>query len=255
MIWTSESLIVTEIIGTGACPNLIWEDIMPPNWLTKVQSFRASIRAACGMTFTVEGVVRLSVEIGGQVTTAVFEVALRLTAKLVFEMALIDEEISRIETKNGQVGLSGDNVVEIFESFKGEADIQFSNDVVTMNGETSGTNQPTLRLAKNTTIPSKSEALETVLTTEGGTFVVESVPHKTCESHLQVARGTVETQPNKPFCILVINKSKSYITLLENMKVGQLREAPSTIVQLRDVLSAEHVNTMPIYEGMQNKEQ
>lgn len=64
---------------------------MPMAWLKKVQPIRDNIRAASDTTFTVEGDVRLQINIGGHVANAVFGMTLKLATKMILGTAFIDK--------------------------------------------------------------------------------------------------------------------------------------------------------------------
>lgn len=87
------STMVTPILGTGASPNLVQENVLPNPRLVNVQAIRAIIRAAGDTTFRVKGVIRLTVNIGGQKGTTVFGVAPRLATKFILDTAFIDLEM------------------------------------------------------------------------------------------------------------------------------------------------------------------
>lgn len=92
-------------------------------------------------------------------------------------------------------------------------------------------------------------------TAEGGTFMVVSLPRKINKSRPQVRRCIVETLSNNLFSFMVVNTSKSSLTLPKNWKVGQLMEVLTMIVPLKDVLLVKPVNSVPIYKRKQNKKQ
>lgn len=97
------SKLVTAILDTGAGPNLIREDVLSTAWLKKIQPIRSNLRAASDTTFTVEGIVRLTIEIGGHVSSTVFGVAPKLATKMILGMAFVNNEISRMETRTDEL--------------------------------------------------------------------------------------------------------------------------------------------------------
>lgn len=85
--------------------------------------------------------------------------------------------------------------------------------------------------------------------------MVDSLLHKTGEKQLKVARGIVEALSNKAFRIMIVNTLKLSVSLPKNMEIGKMTEAQSTVVPTKGALTVGPVNVLPIYRGIQNKEQ
>lgn len=83
--------------------------------------------------------------------------------------------------------------------------------------------------------------------------MVESISNTFGKKRLRVARGVVKTLPNQPPHIMIINTSKVAATLSKNMKLTYLKEAPSSIVLIREVSGVDYVSTIPISNGKQDK--
>lgn len=75
-----------------------------------------SIKAAGDTSFKVEGVVGLSIEIGGHNAKVGSGVASKLATKMLLGTAFIDREITRIETKSGQIIPRSEHAVAIVAS-------------------------------------------------------------------------------------------------------------------------------------------
>lgn len=142
------SMILMAIFDTRAGPKLVWEDVMPKQWSTRVQQIRANIRTVGDTAFAVKDVERPQVEICGHVTTAAFGVVPKLAAKTILGPAFIDKEIKQTQTSNQQVLSNGGIAFAIVESFENEAVVQTLKNNKTRDDETSKTNSPTLNFDK-----------------------------------------------------------------------------------------------------------
>lgn len=83
--------MIMVILNPGAGPKLVWEEVLPTQWLTKVQQIRMSIREAGNTTITSEGIISLTVEIGRQKASTVFGVALKPATEILLGTAFIDK--------------------------------------------------------------------------------------------------------------------------------------------------------------------
>lgn len=70
-----------------------------------------------------------------------------------------------------------------------------------------------LRCCEKKAIPSRSEASIAARIEEGGTSMVESLPHKTSENRPQLTTDIVETLPQQPFCVMIVDTLKLPFTL------------------------------------------
>lgn len=89
--------LTTAILETGASPNLIREDVLPPNSQAYVNPFKTSLKSAGNTTFSVKGVVQLQVDIGGNIVSKLFGMALVLAIEAILGTALTDKYIMRIK--------------------------------------------------------------------------------------------------------------------------------------------------------------
>lgn len=101
---TNEEMSVRVIakFDTGVGSNLIREDVLPMAWLADIQPICVSVKAAGNTSFTVEGVVRLLVEVGGHEAKTIFGLVPKLAIKTIFDTAFINKKIDRAETKSRQ---------------------------------------------------------------------------------------------------------------------------------------------------------
>lgn len=105
------------------------EDVIPILRLEWVQPVRDNVKAASNKTISVEGVIRLQVEIGWYATNAVLGVVPRLETKIIFETAFIDRETKIIETNNRKIVPKNGHAVAIVDSFEDKDAAKSSNDV------------------------------------------------------------------------------------------------------------------------------
>lgn len=108
----------TEIFSTEVDPNLTPEDVIPTTWLKKVQSTRATVKAASCTAFTIKGIFRLSVKYGGHATSAVFDAAPKLDTETIPGAAFFHGKISRIEPKTRQSKLKSDHALPLTRALK-----------------------------------------------------------------------------------------------------------------------------------------
>lgn len=94
-----------------------------------------------------------------------------------------------------------------------------------------------------------------VHTTEKDTSMAQSLSPKTDEKRQWVASDIVETMQNQLFCIMVVITSKVPVTLLKDMKIGQLSKALSMIMLLKNIMSDKPVNDTLVYSEKQIEDQ
>lgn len=108
------------------------------------------------------------------------------------------------------------------------------------------------KVAKDKTIPPRSDASVMVCTDQAGSLMVEGMPSMSVYYHQKVVNVVVETQINQPSNVMVVNMSIKPATFPNNMKVSLLKEAPSTILPVHDKLAVGFFTAMPVYKNMQN---
>lgn len=101
---------------------------------------------------------------------------------MILVAACIDKETKETETNNQQVEPCGDCAVAIVKSFDNKNAVKLPSDITIQGDEISETILTTQNLAKDTTIPPRSEAPITVYTAEDSTLMINSLPPKQTKS-------------------------------------------------------------------------
>lgn len=88
------------IFGTGAGSNLTREELLPTNSHAYAKLFRSPLRVAGDKTFSVKGMVRLQVDIGGKAVSTFFGVPPLLTTEAILRKVFIGEHVELIESSH-----------------------------------------------------------------------------------------------------------------------------------------------------------
>lgn len=84
-----------------ARPNLIREDVLPPDSCQYSKTFKTSLRSARDMTFTLKGVLGLHVDMGEELVSTPLAKAPVLATAMMLGMTIIDKHVHRIRTSRG----------------------------------------------------------------------------------------------------------------------------------------------------------
>jgi Retroviral aspartyl protease len=109
----------TAILDTGAGPNLIRQDQLPPDWETHQPARKppeATVRDANGRELNVMGHLRLSCRVGNHTTGATFLVLEHLAVPLILGCDYIDKNVHSLQPGVGKVTLQDGSHVSLIRS-------------------------------------------------------------------------------------------------------------------------------------------
>jgi Reverse transcriptase (RNA-dependent DNA polymerase)/Retroviral aspartyl protease len=195
----------TAILDTGAGPNLIRQDQLPPDWETHQPARKppeATVRDANGRELNVMGHLRLSCRVGNHTTGATFFVLEHLAVPLILGCDYIDKNVHSLQPGIGKVTLKDGSHVSLIRSqpFSGPAIV---------------------RCAKQITLPSWSETnVLAVSTAEGLCHLDPQVKPRILRRGYQMADGLAQVTTLVPFDVRVLNMSHRDVPLNKGTILG-----------------------------------
>ena len=221
---------VVAVLDTGAGPNLIREDVLPPNW----ESLRLRgvpiprVMNASGRLLHSKGVMVLILQVGGLRTRVRFYVTPGLAVPCILGCNFIDRHVRSILPGDRRVELREGGSVAITETSSGSVEPSTGNPTAAQTPSTK------LRVAKAIMLPPRSEAHVSVQTASSGLKFLQSKAMTAESLGITMANGVAEVRPHVPFRVRVINVSAEPRLLKKDMVLGFALPHPTMIFAVPD---------------------
>ena len=221
---------VVAVLDTGAGPNLIREDVLPPNW----ESLRLRgvpiprVMNASGRLLHSKGVMVLILQVGGLRTRVRFYVTPGLAVPCILGCNFIDRHVRSILPGDRRVELREGGSVAITENSSGSVEPSTGNPTAAQTPSTK------LRVAKAIMLPPRSEAHVSVQTASSGLKFLQSKAMTAESLGITMANGVAEVRPHVPFRVRVINVSAEPRLLKKDMVLGFALPHPTMIFAVPD---------------------
>jgi hypothetical protein len=221
---------VLAVLDTGAGPNLIREDVLPPNWETlRLRGVPIpKVMNASGRLLHSKGVIVLIVQVGHLRTRVRFYVTAGLAVPCILGCNFIDRHVKSILPGDRRVELHDGGSVAISENSPRSLDPPGNPPTATTTPSTK------VRVAKAVQLPPRSETHVTVQTASTGLRFLQSKASTIDSLGITMANGVAEVQPHVPFRVRVINLSAEQRLLKKDMVLGFALPHPTMVFTLPD---------------------
>jgi len=197
------------VLDTGAGPNLIRANVLPPDWRSQgllVPATPRHVRDANGRLMATIGTIRTPCRIANYTAMTDFLVVERLAVPLILGCDYIDKNIATIRPAEGIINFVNESQASLL-----------------IDSSPSCPPQP-LRIVTTTTLPPQSETQVLVSTPASGLCYLKSKPAPISEeqyptTHL-LAEGLADVKPDIPFRVLMLNTGQADVRLHTNERVG-----------------------------------
>jgi transposase InsO family protein len=221
---------VVAVLDTGAGPNLIREDVLPPDW----ESLRLrgvpvpKVMNASGRLLHSKGVIVLIVQVGDLRTRVRFYVTAGLAVPCILGCNFIDRHVRSIMPGERRVELREGGSVAITEGSPGSKESRKDEPPA------SATPSTKVRVAKAILLPPRSEAHVTVQTASVGLRFLQNKASTSESLGITMANGVADARPFVPFRVRVVNLSAEPRLLKKDMVLGFALPHPTMILTLPD---------------------
>ena len=222
------------VFDTGAGPNLIRSDCIPPKALRELKSAKefANISSASKHRIQVLGITTLSVRVADHVCRQQFLVVRNLNADAILGTTFIDTQVDAIQPRRKRAVLRNGSIVAIQKRNATVPTMKRVGESLTPTpAET-----PKLRLICRTVLAPHSESQVLVTVPVTGTVLLVPKPELYDKYHLSIANGIAEVKANVPFVIRIANLSKVSRTLVKNQVLGSVEQSPTTVLAINFAL-------------------
>lgn len=209
------------VLDTGAGPNCIRTDALPPGARGKLEAPPDfGVFDANGKPLTLEGCIKLDVEVGKCRVTASFIVCRHLQVGTILGTDFTNLHVHSIMCRDGFVEMKDGSQAEIIRQRAGKDEDAPVKRVLT---------SPLIRVAEQIRLAPGSQTWVKVTSKKRGEVYIEPAPRRAHRPGLNPANGVVMVRPDVPFWILVANTSAVPILLPKRAIVGIARESPNWI--------------------------
>eukprot|EP00171_Calliarthron_tuberculosum_P023407 IDg23407t1 len=218
---------ILTIIDTGAGPNLIRADLLPPPVLKTIDTKREIVNLASASNHRIDvlGIVKLTTCIADQVTRHPFVVARNLGADAILGTQFIDSAVEDIKVHKRAVLLTNGTMVPIIRR-RAVSPVTQSLPEPKPPSSRAMAAITAVRCAKKFQLDPGCEHLVPVIATQKGLRLVEARPEVFAKYHISMANGLADIRPDVPFFVKVANFSDKTVTLPKGMRIGQAIKAP-----------------------------
>ena len=227
---------VHAVLDTGAGPNLVREELLPKEWrryapkITKLPR----IRDANNRRLTVEGILPMVIDLGGQRLHASFLVCKDLAVPAILGCAFIQRFVEAILPQENKVVLKYGGAVAI-QSRKQKT-------VASINAPDTVADHPCpwkkrdmlragrIKLTRSVVIPPYSEAPIYVRCARTGILQVTPAERLMCKLKVSVPHGIIDAPYEASFVMKIANFSKKKVRLRKGVIVGLAEERPKFVI-------------------------
>jgi hypothetical protein len=221
---------VLAVLDIGAGPNLIREDVLPPNWETlRLRGVPIpKVMNASGRLLHSKGVIVLIVQVGHLRTRVRFYVTAGLAVPCILGCNFINRHVKSILTGDRRVELQDWGSVAISGTSPRNIDPPGNTPTTNMTPSTK------VQVAKAVQIPPRSEAHVTVQTASTGLRFLQSKASTVDSLGITMANRIAEMQPHVPLRVRVINLFAEAQLLKKDMVLGFALPRPTMVFTLPD---------------------
>jgi transposase InsO family protein len=216
---------VRAVLDTGAGPNLVRDDVLPPGWERMLipGQILPRVSNASGRRMPVNGVVQLVVRVGDLVRRVRFLVTRDLAVPCILGCHFINAHVKGIIPRDRRVDLCEGGSVSLLGRYDGCSTSSATLAISRVSNK--------VRVAKMAVIPPRSEANIYVTCALAGLCLITG-PDSRRMSPISLARGVAEVHPQTPFRVRVINPSTRKVCIPRNMVIGYAEAQPEQILTL-----------------------
>jgi hypothetical protein len=218
---------VKAVLDTGAGPNLVREDVLPPGWERGLIPGQVLPRVsnASGRRMPVKGVVALVLRVGDLVRRVRFLVTSDLAVPCILGCHFINAHVKGILPRERRVDLCEGGSVSLLGRYDACAVPQATLEVHRASNK--------VRVARLFKVPPRSEAHIMVSCALSGLCLISGIDARRMNP-VSLARGVAEICPQVPFRVRVINTQDREVCLPRNMVVGHAESQPEQILTIGD---------------------
>ena len=217
------------ILDTGAGPNFIHRDALPPDVEVLKQGQLPSIADANNRPLSMSGRVDLFVQLGYTRVRAEFLVCERLAAPMIIGADFCDQHVEAILPRRRTVELTDGTTIPIVRKVPRRhpkaPKLPPEQEYVPASGRIS----PKVRVSSKIVLAPESQTFVSVTCKGHGAYVVEPSEDLYTKHGLTAANGIVFIKPDIPFRILIANFKKTPFTLAKGQVVARLLEHPTQV--------------------------
>lgn len=228
------------ILGTGARPNIVHADMIPPHWKNHLdQSRYPKITDASKNRIVILGTIRLFLRIRNLCVKAPFLVANNLAVTCLLGKYFVNRHGTAILPQREKINLKGSRAVAIINAKPGpDANLE---EVKKLPSNTVSNN---IRVSKSIVIPPMTQLEVLVNTERSGLLLIQSNPKLVHNNITLMANGVMDVSPRPglliqtrkgpeiPVCVWTSNFSGTPTTLSKGAVIGVALPAPSSVLHI-----------------------
>jgi len=273
---------VTCVLDTGAGPNLINKDFLPPSWTDKIRPAQdPGLIAATRQAVSIEGVILLHVRVGELRVRVWFGVVSKLAVPALLGTSFIDSFIRAILPLDRKILPLHSPPVAILDSYtssavtlasgaldkEGREDKALAEDKETQDLDAFLSSKPTsegdtfcpVRVARSRSIPPMTTARVLVSSSALGLHFLSTHKNLVKNRLALLAQGVMEIVPHKPFYVAVSNFGSKPIQIPKHMHIATANGTPETLIYrdpqpMDDTSARDNVVTAVHYKPSASRE-
>lgn len=236
---------VLTVLDTGAGPNLIRADLLPPAALEACDKDREVVNLSSASNHRLEtlGVLHLTVKIGNFTARQPFVVVRQLGADALLGCTFIDKHVQQVRPKMKMVELNDGTRAPIQRRPQVAATSRSSTENPRVRAPIK--HSAKLRMCRRVIIPAGSELAVQVFSGTSGVRVLSPLPDLYSRKQICMANGLADIKPFSPFHVLVANFSSKSVTLSKNEVLALALPAPTKVFTVNVDPGAKTSSTAP----------
>ena len=209
-----------SVADTGAGPNLIRADCVPPEVLAKINRDRHVVNLASASKHKLHtiGIVNLHVNLGGYKCRQPFVVVRRLAADVTLGCTFPDEHVESLHPRRRTMTLTDSTTIPIRRRPADTPTVVRTREKLEV--EPALPRENTIRVSRRIVLPPQSETNVQAVCSYTGPVVLESKPQLYEKRQVSLTNGFIDVQKNVSFTIRVANFSAHERTLAKNQVLG-----------------------------------
>ena len=221
-----------SVADTGAGPNLIRADCVPPEVLAKVNSDRHVFNLASASKHKLHtiGIVNPHVNLGGYKCRQSFVVVRRRAADVILGCTFLDEHVESLHPRRRTMILTDGMTIPIRRRPAGTPTVVRTRKKFEV--EPALPRENTIRTSRRIVLPPQSETNVQAVCSYTGPVFLESKPQLYEKRQVSLTNEFIDVQKNVYLTIRVANFSAHERTHAKNQVLGYAKPAPETIFQV-----------------------
>ena len=221
------------VLDTGAGPNCVNRDSLPPGWQRRLRPVPGySVYDASGGTLKILGVVTLAVEVGRCRVKAEFIVCDRFQVPFILGTDFTDRFVTGIFPKDKYVEMEDGSTTPIIQAFRGPelpTRVEDGREKLTKERDQPRSNR--IRVSRPVRLSPNSQTWVEVVCERRGQLVIVPRPALLPRMGIAVANGIADVQPGRPFRVLVSNVRDVPCMLHKGTVVAHAEDHPKWVAE------------------------